>query len=59
MNLLEHYIIEVHDVTEFNEVPGMIKVDVTYNCYGTVERGKYITSKELWEEALAKGYYLA
>lgn len=59
MNLLEHYIIEVHDVTEFNEVPDMIKVDVTYNCYGTVERGKHITSKELWEDALAKGYYLA
>jgi hypothetical protein len=59
MNLLEHYIIEVHDITEFTAVPGMIKVDLTYDCYGTVERGKHITSKELWEEALAKGYYLA
>ncbi len=58
MNLLEHYIIEIHNVIEFNTVPGMIKVDVTYNCYGTVERGTHITSKELWEEALNKGYYL-
>lgn len=59
MNLLEHYIIEVHDVTGFTAVPGMIKVDVTYNCYGTVQRGTHIFTKELWEEALIKGYFLA
>lgn len=59
MNLLEHYIIEVHDVIEYTAVPGMIKVDVTYDCYGTIQRGTHITSKALWEEALNKGYYLA
>ena len=59
MNLLEHYIIEVHDVVEFTAVPGMIKVDLTYDCYGTIQRGKHITSKEEWEKELAKGYYLA
>lgn len=59
MNLLEHYIIEVHSVTEYTAVPGMIKVELTYDCWGNVERGTHITSKALWEEALAKGYYLA
>jgi hypothetical protein len=59
MNLLEHYIIEVHDITEFTAVPGMIKVDVTYDCWGNVQRGTHITSKELWEEDLKRGYYLA
>lgn len=59
MNLLEHYIIEVHSVIEYTAVPGMIKVDVTYDCWGNVQRDTHITSKALWEEALTKGYYLA
>ena len=58
MNLLEHYILEVHDVVEFTAVPGMIKVDLTYDCYGTIQRDKHITSKDLWEKELAQGYYL-
>lgn len=52
MNLLEHYIKEIHSVkditNEFTErcgyVPNepLLEVDLTYTCYGVVERDKMI-----------------
>ena len=52
MNLLEHYIKEIHSVKDitnkFTERAGyepgesLLEVDLTYDCYGVVERGKMI-----------------
>jgi hypothetical protein len=58
MNLLEHYIIEVHEVIDLEDFPGMIKVDLTYDCWGSIQRTWHTTTKEEWEEDLARGYYL-
>lgn len=59
MNLLEHYIVEVHDVKEYKKYPNMLEVDVTYDCYGDKKRDKHFTSKDEWETSLARGYFLA
>lgn len=34
MNLLEHFIIEVHSVKELEHYPDRVEVDVTCNCWG-------------------------
>lgn len=60
MNLLEHYIVKVHSFEEVKcNLGTFIEVDLTYNCYGNVERRKTSFLKEEWEEALEKGYYFA
>lgn len=59
MNILEHYIKEVHEVKEFDKVPGMIEVDVTCTCYGTKRRMKYITGKKQWQKDTERGYFMA
>jgi hypothetical protein len=61
MNLLEHYIKEVHSVEEIKEDWGsFILVDLTVNCYGITERTKTsFSNMEEWEKAKEKGYYLA
>ena len=38
MNLLEHDILEVHQIVEVEGYPDAIKVDLTYNCYGSIQR---------------------
>lgn len=58
MNILEHYILEVHQVIECENVPGMVKVDLTYDCWGSTQRDWHTTTKEAWEKELAQGYYL-
>lgn len=58
MNLLEHYIIEVHQIVVPEDYPYMVKVDLTYDCYGSVQRGWHTTFKEDWEKEFAQGYYL-
>lgn len=69
MNLLEHYIIEVHSVTdcteEFEKHAGykpeepFLIVDLTYDCYGQKERKTVSFFQSAFEEAKRKGYYMA
>ena len=58
MNILKCYIIEVHQILEPKNFPNMVKVDLTYNCYGSKQRGWHTTTKEEWEKEIAQGYYL-
>lgn len=59
MNLIEHYIIEIHSETFLPNVKDFIEVDLTYNCYGSVERNLYMFHVDAWKEAKEKGYFLA
>ena len=69
MNLLEHYIKEIHSVQnisdKYEKVIGhkpkepLYEVDVTVDCYGVVERMKKIMSKSALEQAKKQGYFLA
>ena len=69
MNLLEHYIKEIHSVQDvsdkFEKATGSkpkepwYEVDVTVNCYGAVERKRKFISKSEFEQAKKQGYFLA
>ena len=69
MNLLEHYIKEIHSVQDvsnkFEKATGrkpkepLYEVDVTVNCYGAVERKREIMRKSKFEQAKKQGYFLA
>ena len=69
MNLLEHYIKEIHSVQDvsdkFEKATGhkpkepLYEVDVTVDCYGVVERTRKIMSKSDFEQAKKQGYFLA
>ena len=69
MNLLEHYIKEIHNVQDvsdkFVRATGskpkepLYEVDVTVDCYGVVERTRKIMSKSEFEQAKKQGYFLA
>lgn len=69
MNLLEHYIKEIHSVQdvsdEFEKATGgepkepLYEVDVTFDCYGVVERTRKIMNKSEFEQAKKQGYFLA
>ena len=59
MNLLEHYIKEIHEVIEPPDYPDLVVIDVTTNCYGHIERHKHTCTKAEWEKAKAKGYFMA
>ena len=69
MNLLEHYIEEIHSVQDvsdkFEKATGrkpkepLYEVDVTVNCYGAVERKRKFISKSEFEQAKKQGYFLA
>lgn len=59
MNLLEHYIKEIHSIKEFEKYPDMIEVDVTCYCYGSIQRVKHSTDKKQWQIDLEKGYFMA
>lgn len=69
MNLLEHYIKEIHnvdDVTDkFEEKNGyppnesIYRVDLTYICYGQTQRTTRIFYKSEWEDVKSKGYFMA
>lgn len=58
MNLVECYIVEVHKVIVPEDYPRMVRVDLTYNCHGAVQRGWHTAFREDWEKELAQGYYL-
>ena len=69
MNLLEHYIKEIHNVEDVSDKyekairkkpkEPLYEVDVTVDCYGVVERMKKIMSKSALEQAKKQGYFLA
>ena len=69
MNLLEHYIKEIHSVQDvsdkFARATGrkpeepLYEVDITVDCYGVVERTRKIMSKSEFEQAKKQGYFLA
>ena len=69
MNLLEHYIKEIHSVQDISDKyekairhkskEPLYEVDVTVDCYGVVERMKKIMSKSDFEQAKKQGYFLA
>lgn len=66
MNLLEHYIKEVHSVKECNEewtkeFPGecFVEVDMTYDCYGCIERRTHTFKISMWEQVKEQGYFMA
>ena len=59
MNILEHYIKEVHEIKEFINYPGMIEIDVTCTCYGTKQRVKHRTNKIQWQKDVERGYFMA
>lgn len=58
MNLVEHYIVEAHQVIIPKEYSHMVQVDLTYNCYGSIQRGWHTTLEEDWYQELRQGYYL-
>lgn len=69
MDLLEHYIKQVHSVDDvtniFEGVKGyspnepVYSVRLTCDCYGIVERRTMHFFKSEWEEAQKKGYFMA
>ena len=56
MNLLEHYIEEIH--SEEIKEENLVEVDMTTLCYGTTKREINVYPKDYWEEKKQKGYYM-
>lgn len=69
MNLLEHYIKEVHSIEDathyFEELLGfepselIYKIDLTYDCYGHIERDVKFFYKSEWDIVKKDGYFMA
>ena len=69
MNLLEHYIKEIHSVQDVSDKyekaigrkpkEPLYEVDVTVDCYGVVERKRRFMNKSEFEQAKKQGYFLA
>ena len=69
MNLLEHYIKEIHNVENISDKyekairqkpkEPLYEVDITVDCYGVVERLRKFMSKSALEQAKKQGYFLA
>ena len=69
MNLLEHYIKEVNSVedvsNQFKERHGyspcepLLRVDLTCDCYGRIERETWFFLESEWKDKQKKGYFLA
>lgn len=64
MNLLEHYIQEIIGVEPCTDEwtkkfdRDFVKVRVKTNCYGTEEERETIVSKQEWEVAKERGYFM-
>lgn len=59
MNLVEHYIVEVHKVRESRIREGFLIIDLTVDYYyGNNIRLERYCSKEQWEDDKIRGYYL-
>lgn len=63
MNALKNFLVEIHNVEVCNEDWAKGKkfliVDITVNCYGSIDRGKYIFEEKEWEEIVKKNYFMA
>lgn len=69
MNLLEHYIKEIHSVQDVSDKyerairqkpkEPLYEVDITVDCYGVIERMSKFMSKSEFEQAKKQGYFLA
>ena len=59
MNLLEHYIIKVHSVEDYESEQNYVLVDLTCNCYGVIQRVFHLTTRQQWEIDKKRGFYLA
>lgn len=64
MNLLEHYIEKVINVTEYipKTIPTdkkWIEVKMLVNCYGTIEETTQLMPVDEWEKVKKQGYYMA
>lgn len=57
MNILKHYIKEIHSVEELSN--GLIKVNLTVDCYGSVREIETQFPKDKWKEVKEQGYYMA
>lgn len=62
MNLLEHYIKEVHSVKTIPHQDWMeeewIEVEMTVNCYGNISKTTYYNTRENYERDLERGHYM-
>lgn len=56
MNRLEHYIKEVHVEEDMGD--GYVRVEVTINCYGSIERKERQYPKRQWESIKERGYFM-
>ena len=63
MNLLEHYIIEVINITELQMQEHIkehyIEVEVFCDCYGDKRVYKHVTTRANWILEMRQGYFLA
>ena len=67
MNLLEHYIIEIHKSELFRYVINeeednyidLYRLDMTVNCHGRIERIQTTMEKARFDKARELGYYMA
>lgn len=63
MNLVEVYIKEIHGVENLGKPEWAnepyVKVDMTTNCYGRVERSKQIFARSEWEATKKRGHFMA
>ena len=68
MNLLEHYIKEVHSITDVSNKykkyhwyrgETMYEVVMTVDCYGYIEVCTHTFTESQWADAQVLGYYLA
>ena len=63
MNLLEHYIIEIHSVKKceedwVEEDWEILEVDLTHDCYGRIKRETYYWKKGMFEQIKKQGYFM-
>lgn len=61
MNLLEHYIVEIISETKRQTQQGtdFVEVEMIIDCYGIKEQTTQMFLPSEWEQAKAKGYYMA
>jgi len=60
MNLLEHFILEIFDISKPNPDKEWITVDMQIGCYGRIERVDHTFMDEAdFQRAVNKGYYMA
>ena len=59
MNLLEHYIVEIHRVWENPMFSNFVNVDLTYVCYGQTKRNVKLFHKDEWARIREEGVFLA